>query len=631
MTTLRGRIARRDAEFFVGRDEELAWFERALRGETDERVVHVVGPGGIGKSTLVREVERRADALGAESVWIDGREVAPFLPQVEQAVAEAAAGAPSMIVFDSYELISSLDGFLRDVVIPELDESTLVVFLSRQPPARGWFERGWDALVHTMRLGPLDAATAERLALAHGAELDELPELVQWSHGSPLAVVVGASRGAGRSIGELAERLLGDEHDSSRHRVLSVASIARVTTPEMLADVLDDADPVGSFAWLASRSFADPLATGVALHALVADAVRTALRERDPVGEAELRRRIADHLHRRALAGHRGLSTELQHLVVDPNIRWGFSSDFGSRYHIDQVRRGDAAAIGAVLEAVGASEWWSITEVFLERHPEYCGVARTADGEVGGYFVAVSPRDAPLAAERDPLLGPWLEYARNVLRTSRAVIWRDAVDLTGGEGEVTSLLGAGGLLSTGVANPRYGFLPITPLLPAAVQFSESLDAMHVAELDVASHGQHLECHVVDFGVRGLLGFQRDWIYRETGSTPPIDDDAVDPVEVIKLLRDPDGLARGADWLGSTAAERRDRLRDLVADALAVFGDHRDDQLARDIVVAAYLEDGAPHDTIARRLHLSRSAYFRRLHAATQRVSEELAARLHDAA
>jgi hypothetical protein len=160
-----------------------------------------------------------------------------------------------------------------------------------------------------------------------------------------------------------------------------------------------------------------------------------------------------------------------------------------------------------------------------------------------------------------------------------------------------------------------------------VQFSESLDAAHVAELDIASHGQQLECHFVDFGSRGLLGFQRDWIYRETGSTPPSDDQTVDPLEVIKLLRDPDGLSRGPDWLGPNASERRERLRGMVAEALDVFGDHRDDRMAREIVMAAYLEDGAPHDTIARRLHLSRSAYFRRLHAATQRVSEELAVRL----
>ncbi|MEJ7801494.1 MAG: hypothetical protein WKF60_13305, partial [Ilumatobacter sp.] len=32
----------------------------------------------------------------------------------------------------------------------------------------------------------------------------------------------------------------------------------------------------------------------------------------------------------------------------------------------------------------------------------------------------------------------------------------------------------------------------------------------------------LDCHVVDFGPMGLIGFQRDWIYRETGAPPPID-------------------------------------------------------------------------------------------------------------
>jgi transposase len=64
----------------------------------------------------------------------------------------------------------------------------------------------------------------------------------------------------------------------------------------------------------------------------------------------------------------------------------------------------------------------------------------------------------------------------------------------------------------------------------------------------------------------------------------------------------------------------------VREALAVFGDSRDDVLARAIIEAAYLGDGASHEAIARRFHLSRSAYFRRLQAATSRVGSELAAR-----
>ena len=627
MATLRERVADRDAESFVGRGAELDVFERVLGGDDRARVVFVHGPGGMGKSTLLREVVRRARRRGYDAIWVDGREVAPFPQQIESMVAEITDARPAIVVFDSYELIASLDGSLRDVIVPDLPDATVIVFVSRQPPARGWFEGGWATLVRSLPLGPLDPDDAVRLATAHGASAADVAALVDRSHGAPLALVAGAESGPDGSVAMLAERLLGDEVDASRYRTLGVAALARVTTPEMLADVLGDGDPQDSFKWLASRSFAEPLAHGVALHALVADAVKAQLRLQDASGEAELRRRIADHLHRRALAGHRGLSTELQHLVVDPNVRWGFASDVGERYHIDSIRPGDVDIIGTILEAVGAGAWWSITEVFLARYPEFCGVARDSEGRVGGYFVAVAPNSAPAVADSDPLLGPWLRYARETLRTNRAVLWRDAVDLTGELGEVTSLLGAGGLLSTGVANPRYGFLPISPAVPAARLFSEALNATHEPALDVVTHGQELACHIVDFGPAGLLGFQRNWIYGETGARPPSDAPEVEPIEVLKLLRDPDRLAHGPSWLGSSPSARLERLREMVADSLVVFGDHRDDELAREIVRVAYLGTNAPHDAIARQLHLSRSAYFRRLHAASERVSEELAARL----
>jgi hypothetical protein len=223
------------------------------------------------------------------------------------------------------------------------------------------------------------------------------------------------------------------------------------------------------------------------------------------------------------------------------------------------------------------------------------------------------------------LLGPWLRYARDELNTTSAVIWREAVDLTGEMGEVTSLLGAGGLLATGVANPRYGFLPISPLVPAAQQFSEALDAVHVPALDLHGHGMDLACHVVDFGPGGLLGFQRDWIYRETGAAAPLDQPDGDPARLLRLLREPGGLAHGPTWLGDTPAERLANLNQNVRVALDVFGTTHDDQLARAIIEKAFLGEAASHEAIARQLHLSRSAYFRRLNSASTRVGEEIVA------
>jgi ABC-type transport system involved in cytochrome c biogenesis ATPase subunit len=75
--TLGDRFSGRDAERFVGRASELAIFETLFVDDPPASVVHVHGPGGIGKSALLRQVER----LGAERGWspwrIDGRELAP--------------------------------------------------------------------------------------------------------------------------------------------------------------------------------------------------------------------------------------------------------------------------------------------------------------------------------------------------------------------------------------------------------------------------------------------------------------------------------------------------------------------------------------------------------------------------
>ncbi len=130
-------------------------------------------------------------------------------------------------------------------------------------------------------------------------------------------------------------------------------------------------------------------------------------------------------------------------------MRWGFSVDVGSRYHIDTIRPGDSDRIGAVLDAVGHGEWWAVSRTIIAEHPELAGVARDRNGNVGGYFISVTPASAPAVLHDDIVLGRWLEHARHVLQTTSAVLWREAIDLTGEMGEVTSLLGAGGIIGSG--------------------------------------------------------------------------------------------------------------------------------------------------------------------------------------
>ena len=114
-------------------------------------------------------------------------------------------------MIDSYEMISSLDGWLREVVIPDLRDSTLVVFGSRQRPSPGWFEGGWGAVFESMALEGLSTGELRTIAEGNGVPEPEVESRVRQAHGSPLAVTVGLHAGQCGSVADLADRLLGDE------------------------------------------------------------------------------------------------------------------------------------------------------------------------------------------------------------------------------------------------------------------------------------------------------------------------------------------------------------------------------------------------------------------------------------
>ncbi|MBI4319962.1 MAG: AAA family ATPase [Chloroflexi bacterium] len=67
-----------EAELFVGRERELALFERWLNTEAERpEILNVSGRGGIGKSALLRAFARAATRMGKAVVLVDGRDFPP--------------------------------------------------------------------------------------------------------------------------------------------------------------------------------------------------------------------------------------------------------------------------------------------------------------------------------------------------------------------------------------------------------------------------------------------------------------------------------------------------------------------------------------------------------------------------
>lgn len=99
--TLGSRLAALDARRFVGRARELRVVDRLLTDDPPAAVVFVHGPGGIGKSTLLREAARRGALAGFDVRTIDGREAASEPSGLTRALDGLAGTARPLVAIDS--------------------------------------------------------------------------------------------------------------------------------------------------------------------------------------------------------------------------------------------------------------------------------------------------------------------------------------------------------------------------------------------------------------------------------------------------------------------------------------------------------------------------------------------------
>ncbi len=626
---------------------ELAFLERCLEDDPPASVILIHGRGGIGKSSLLRELARRAPAHGFDPVFVEGRELPPMPDALEAVLCGARDSEQPLVLIDTYERMTALDGYLRRGLLPSLPARSVVVIAGRSDPDPAWFTGGWEGVATALVLDAMDSEEALNLLSAHGLNDDRAPAVVEWADGSPLALALAADTAVADSswapeeatekpeiVRSLIRRLAKAELEGVRLSALGVAAIARVTTVELLRSVLPDSDPQLAYEQLRSLTFTEPLGDGLTLHELVRKALRADLRRRDQERERELRRRIVDYLYDRALRGDPLISIEMAHLIENAAIKWGFGWQGSVEYRIDDVRGGDAEIVAKLLAGRDFAEWWRLSRRFFSEAPERVAIARDADDRLCGYLVCMTTATAPEFAHEDPLVGPWLVHARSDARFGDSVLWHDSVDFTGDRrGRVQAMLGMAGILRSGASNPRFAYMPINPANPDALTFARALGAEHFTELDLEMGDRRIECHRIDYGPGGLVAAQRAVVYSELGLAPPspgVGERRVELEDVREALRNfrvPHELARSPLASGETPEERAESVRVLLRDAAErAFGDNENEKLLRRVLIRGYVEPAPSHEQAAIDLSLSRAAYFRRLRAAAERVAEYLAAR-----
>ena len=191
--TLGARMTRLDEAAFVGRRPEIGFLDALFVDDPPANVVLVHGPGGIGKSSLLRRMVQRGQEAGWTPLMIEGRDLPPVADALDDAVARAHSFKRPLVVLDTYERMQALGGHLRREVLPDLPDETIVVIAGRGVPDPAWREGGWENLTVELELTPLDPGEARALLTARGVDDPErAAELAEWAGGSPLALTLAA-------------------------------------------------------------------------------------------------------------------------------------------------------------------------------------------------------------------------------------------------------------------------------------------------------------------------------------------------------------------------------------------------------------------------------------------------------
>ena len=665
MPTIRDAMDRLDERLFVGREPEVTLFRHWLARDNDESsILDVSGPGGTGKSTLLRAFRRVAEAEGWRVVLADGSSFKPTPAQLSVAITGARGPdgadylnqAPTVLMLDTFEELGALTHHLQDYLLPRLRRSVKVVISGRQPLGTAW--SAWGPVVQSIVLSGFPPETSRTYLRVRGIGADLEGEITGAAGGSPLALSLAADMATQLGVREfrvapewrmalrsLVEDLLRDVRNQDLRVLLEAAAVVRQFDEELLGAMVARDNITAAFAALCGLSSIRPTEHGLTLHEDIRRILIEDLRWRRPELLVELRGRAWLHYRRRMrhapdaawmIADELHLSGNdlIQAMVSQgsqPGLAWVERAGMADLDEIMRILESFSAQASSLPDAPTPEEVDpGFVRSVLASPAARVTVVRERDAGLTGYaFVLPVSRQTVDLLPTGGALRQLLEAACSAREI--ADLPDDTEDATvfifstivhspehTAEGsaalvrDVLPALLAGGKYLACTASPRYaevlsafGFAKAASGLgPSAFDADRRLDAFAL-DLRVVGVETWIDSIVTGRPLPGELAAED--VAREVQAVLlHWSDDArlaVSPLVEMAARRDPESELSPADAVRALLRAALERAR---------AGANEDRELAFRAVELAYLEHSVSHERVAERLSVSRSTFYRLL-------------------
>jgi hypothetical protein len=627
------RLDRERVRRFVGRAAELDLFSTWL-ADGSFSVLWVYGPGGIGKSTLLRAFAETARHAGHLLAQIDGARVMPTPDGIRAAVWESlshgidaqvkpgyggAPGRPSVIMLDAAERLQPAESWLREDFLPALPAETRVIIAGRRSPDAAWrSDPGWRDLLHVMPLRNFSPEQTLALLKIEGMPTDLLDQVMTLTHGHPLAVslLIDAVRRSGAGIDvpeslqdlpDVVTALLGRivEHaPTGRHRAaLQVSAHAAATTEPLLRAALPaEAEEASElWEWLRDLTIIEETQAGVFPHDVARDVLEADLRRRDPDTYADIHRRLRGYLVDQVKASA-GNPDALQQAVADLLFLIRDHPVAGAYWYWDAldgcpgrpIQPSQFSRVIKMTRETQGEEQAELAAHWLRQQPEAFRVFEGPEGGIAGYAARLALHVAdPEDIEADPGAAALWRYAQqhHPPRPGELVLgWRFVVDRDPDERHprlAGTLFGAWHVIDILLRGPTaWEFDACYTDLSYWEPFLNHFDFVHIPEADY----QVGTSRYVTFGHDWRRVGVTDWLEltaaRELGEQVTVT--APEPAAMLSHEEFASSVKQALRSLHQPQALLRNPLMAsrMVQDELREHPDYRPDQVLRGLIVNA---------------------------------------------